>query len=744
MDQPIYLDYNATTPIDPAVAEVMRPFLAGFFGNPSSSHWYGVQTHKAVDRARRQVADLLGARPGEIIFTSGGSEANNLALKGAAFAGRQGGRHIITSAIEHPAVLEVCAWLLDQGFTVSYLPVDGDCLVDPARLEAMITPGTILVSVMHANNETGVIQPIRQLADIAHRAGALLHCDAAQSVGKIPVKVDDLGCDLLSVAGHKFYGPKGVGALYVRSGVKLEKLIHGANHEQNLRAGTENVLEIAGLGAAAELAGRDLERNTVHARELRDLLWERLRTALPDTRLNGHPTLRLPNTLNVSFPGVEANTLLSELDGVAASAGAACHAETVEVSTVIAAMNIPTELAMGTVRFSTGKFLSRREVEQAAEMVIAAVLRLRPNSAAPADPEVPPADGPVKLTRYTHGLGCACKLRPQALESVLRNLPVFADENILVGTGTADDAAVYRLGDGTAIVQTLDFFTPIVDDPYHFGAIAAANSLSDVYAMGGTPLFALSIAGFPSNRLPLKVLEEILRGAADKAAEAGIAIVGGHTVDDTEPKYGLCVTGRIDPDRITTNAGARPGDVLILTKPIGTGIVTTALKRGLVEAATEQRVIALMSALNRTAAELLPGFDVGAVTDVTGFGLLGHLREMSRGSGVDVRVDPAAVPVLAEAWDLAAAGVIPGGTRDNEAWVADVVCWDDAITPVQRAVLCDAQTSGGLLIAVAPDPGGDPAQHPLLAALHAAGIVEARIIGAFTGAGPGTISVGAD
>jgi cysteine desulfurase NifS len=377
-DRPIYLDYNATTPIDPQVADVMRPFLDEFWGNPSSSHWYGVQAHRALEKARRQVAHLLGAAPDEIIFTSGGSEANNLAIKGAAMARRDRGDHIITTAIEHPAVLEVCAWLKDQGFSLTVLPVNADCLVDPADLARALTPRTILVSVMHANNETGAIQPIADLARIARDHGALMHCDAAQSVGKIPVQVTNLGVDLLSVAAHKFYGPKGVGALYIRRGVKLEKLIHGADHERNLRAGTENVLEIAGLGAAAELAGRDLQKNARHMQELRDRLWDRLRAALPDLKLNGHPEQRLPNTLNVSFPGIQANTLLDELAGVAASAGAACHAESVTVSTVIAAMGVPTELAMGTVRFSTGKFLDTARVDRAAEQIITAVQGLRP------------------------------------------------------------------------------------------------------------------------------------------------------------------------------------------------------------------------------------------------------------------------------------------------------------------------------------------------------------------------------
>jgi cysteine desulfurase len=376
VDQPIYLDYNATTPVDPAVADAMRPFLDGFFGNPSSSHWYGRQAREAVSRARAQVAGLLGAAPDEILFTSGGSEANNLALKGAALARRDHGDHIVTTAIEHPAVLEVCAWLQEQGFTITRLPVDGRCLVNPADLRDALTPRTILVSVMHANNETGAIQPIAELADLARQAGALFHCDAAQSVGKIPTDVQELGVDLLSVAGHKFYGPKGVGALYIRRGVTLEKLIHGANHESNLRAGTENVLEIVGLGAAAELAGSTMAESMDHCRRLRDRLWQGLRTELPDIRLNGPLDLRLPGTLNVSFPGIEAGLLLAAVPEIAASAGAACHADGVSISSVIAAMGVPEASARGTVRFSTGKFLCGQEIDRAVGAIVAAVHRL--------------------------------------------------------------------------------------------------------------------------------------------------------------------------------------------------------------------------------------------------------------------------------------------------------------------------------------------------------------------------------
>jgi len=344
--------------------------------------------------------------------------------------------------------------------------------------------------------------------------------------------------------------------------------------------------------------------------------------------------------------------------------------------------------------------------------------------------------GEVKLTHFTSGLGCACKLRPQALERILHDLPALTDPNVLVGTNTADDAAVYRLDERTAIVQTVDFFTPIVDDPYHFGAIAAANALSDIYAMGGTPRFALNIVGFPSNRLPMEVLKRILEGAQEKATEAGVSIIGGHTVDDNEPKYGLVVMGTVDPERILTNANAQVGDAIILTKPVGVGIISTAIKRGLAEAGTAERAIRIMSELNRDAAEEMLAFPVSACTDVTGFGLLGHLKEMTVASGVDAVVYLDAVPTIEEAWEFATGNVVPGGTLNNLEYVSDCVDWDERVSRAARLILCDAQTSGGLLIAVpAPDAEG------LVGRLHRRGVSEAAVIGMFTEKGEGRITV---
>jgi cysteine desulfurase NifS/selenium donor protein len=734
MEKPIYLDYNATTPIHPEVADAMLPFIREHFGNPSSAHWYGVQTRKAVETARAQVAALLRCDPDEIIFTSGGSEANNAAVKGIALRFQGKGRHIVTSPIEHPAILEVCAYLGSQGFTVTMVPVDAEALIASRDVAAALRPDTVLISIMLANNEVGTIQPIAEIAALAHERGILLHTDAAQAVGKIPVTVDVLGVDLLSIAGHKLYAPKGVGALYLRRGVELPKFIHGAGHERNLRAGTENVAAIVGLGMACEIAARDLEEEGRRLARFRDTLQGGLEARFPSCRVNGHRERRLPNTLSVSFPGIEANTILAELDQVACSAGAACHADQVSISHVLEAMHLPTEVAMGTLRLSLGRMTTEAEVEHSLDLITETVRRLLPAERAGESEE--PMVGEIRLTRYTHGLGCACKLRPQLLERVLADLPRPTDPNVLVGLESSDDAAVYRISDTVAIVNTVDFFTPIVDDPYEFGAIAAANALSDIYAMGGKPLFALSIVGFPSGRLPLDVLRRILRGASDKAAEAGISIIGGHMVEDTEPKYGLAVTGIVDPARVLTNSRARPGDKLILTKPLGVGIICTALKRQMAGEGLAKLVVAVMAELNRVSAECMRRFDVSACTDVTGFGLLGHLKEMTTGSGVDAIVRGAAVPIIPEAVDLARAGMVPGGTENNLAFVAPYVEWGRKIAPPMRAVLSDAQTSGGLLIAVHPD-----ACDHLLADLHTHGIASATCIGEVTSSGRGTIRV---
>ncbi len=374
--KPIYLDYNATTPIDPKVADAMLPFIREHFGNPSSSHAYGMIPRKAVETAREQVAALLGARPHEIIFSSGGSESNNHAIIGAARAYRTEGNHIIMSAVEHPAVTEVCAALEKEGFRTTAVPVDDGGRVHPEAIEGAISPETILITIMHANNEVGTVNPIREIADLAHRRGILMHTDAAQSVGKIPVRVDELNVDLLSVAGHKLYAPKGIGVLYVREGIRLEKLIHGAGQERGWRAGTENVILSVGLGEACTLIDENLEAYQSHMGRMRDLLESGLHRVFSGIRIHGSAALRLPNTSSVGFKGTKANEVLAQLTGVAASAGAACHSDHVAVSHVLKAMGVPIEFAMGTLRFSVGRNTTEDEIHQAIqELTGAAALR---------------------------------------------------------------------------------------------------------------------------------------------------------------------------------------------------------------------------------------------------------------------------------------------------------------------------------------------------------------------------------
>jgi cysteine desulfurase len=361
---PVYLDYNATTPVLPEVLDAMLPYYREHFGNPSSSHLYGRRALQGVEDARVRAAVLMGCSPDEIVFTSGGSESNNHAIRGSARARVKEGNHIITSAVEHPAVSEVCRDLEKEGFRITFVPVDGLGMVDMDALRRSISEETILITIMHANNEVGTIQPIGEISEVVRDRGIIFHTDAAQSAGKIPVNVDDLGVDLLSIAGHKIYAPKGVGLLYIRRGTSLHKLMQGAGHEAGRRAGTENVAQIAGLGMACEIAYRDMEKNREHVRTMRDRLHGGLSDLSGDIRLNGDPVLRLPNTLNLSFPGIRAQDLLASIGEVAvASAGAACHGDSVTISHVLEAMGITEERASGAVRFSTGKLTTAEEVD---------------------------------------------------------------------------------------------------------------------------------------------------------------------------------------------------------------------------------------------------------------------------------------------------------------------------------------------------------------------------------------------
>jgi len=368
----IYLDFNASTPLAPEVADAMRGVWAEPFGNPSSEHWAGEAAKQAIEKARAQVAGLLACRPNEIVFTSGGSESNNHALKGVFFAKGQAKAHFITTQVEHPAIINPCRFLERLGATVSYLPVDGYGRANPDDVRRAITPETILISVMHANNEVGTIQPIPEIARIAREHGILFHTDAAQSVGKVATHTNELGVDLLSVAGHKLYGPKGVGTLFVREQVRLEPLIHGAGHELGRRAGTENILLAVGLGAACTISQSRIGMESVQ--QLRDLFWDMLQDSFGDQiALNGHPTERLPNTLNVSFIGRAGSEILARMENVAASTGSACHSGSVELSPVLKAMKVPSQIGMGAIRFSLGRTTTREEIESTVALLTKAV-----------------------------------------------------------------------------------------------------------------------------------------------------------------------------------------------------------------------------------------------------------------------------------------------------------------------------------------------------------------------------------
>jgi len=375
----IYLDHNSTTPLHPEVLEAILPYYKEAFGNPSTIYSFGQETRKATDEAREKVANLIGASPEEIIFTSGGTEADNVALKGVAAALEKKGKHIVTSSIEHHAVLSTLKYLEKRGYKVSFLPVDEYSFLDPKKVKEAITSQTVLISVMHANNEVGTIEPIAEIGEIARKAGIYLHTDAIQTIGKIKVNVDDLKVDLLSLSAHKFYGPKGVGALYVRKGTRIHPLLHGGYQERRRRAGTENVAGIVGLGKAAEIASKEMVQQSRRESNLRDKLEKMIKENINHCRLNGHPTRRLPNTLNVSFEFIEGESLILNLDlkGIAASTGSACTSGSLEPSHVLMAMGVPPEIAQGSIRFSLGRDNRKEDIDYTVENLVEIVARLR-------------------------------------------------------------------------------------------------------------------------------------------------------------------------------------------------------------------------------------------------------------------------------------------------------------------------------------------------------------------------------
>lgn len=375
----IYLDHAATTPTRPEVVRAMLPYFSRAFGNPSSLYSYGQEARKAVEEARVRVAGLIGARSEEIVFTSGGTEADNFALQGIAFANEDRGNHIITTSIEHHAILETCKFLERRGFSVTYLPVDQYGLVDPGDVKKAITDRTILVSIMHANNEVGTIEPIEEIGRITRERGVYFHTDAVQTVGHIPVNVEELNVDLLSLSAHKFYGPKGVGALYIRKGVKLVSLLHGGEQEKRRRAGTENVPGIVGLGKAAELAGMEMEREAERLTYLRDKLIRGLMERIDRIRLNGHPARRLPNNVNITVDFVEGESMLLNLDleGICASTGSACSSASLKPSHVLLALGLSPEQAHGSLRLSLGRENTERDVDQVTAVLPRIVEKLR-------------------------------------------------------------------------------------------------------------------------------------------------------------------------------------------------------------------------------------------------------------------------------------------------------------------------------------------------------------------------------
>lgn len=375
----VYLDYAATTPCDKEVVKAMEPYFSVRFGNPSSIHSFGQEAARAVEEARERLAGFLSASPQEIVFTSGGTEANNFAIQGVAYALKDKGNHIVTSAIEHHAVLETLGVLQKRGFSVTRVGVDGSGLVDPQQIKEAITDKTILVSVMHANNEIGTIEPIREIADICRQKGVYLHTDAVQTVGHIPTDVDELGVDLLSLSAHKFYGPKGVGALYIRRGTRIERFLHGGDQERGRRASTHNTPGIVGLGKAIELCRQGMEKEGSFQAALRDRLVKELQARIRDTRLNGHPLNRLPNNVNLSIKYIEGESMLLNLDmaGIAASTGSACTSTSLEPSHVLLATGLAPEDAHGSLRFSLGRWTTAEDIDFVIERLPGIVKKLR-------------------------------------------------------------------------------------------------------------------------------------------------------------------------------------------------------------------------------------------------------------------------------------------------------------------------------------------------------------------------------
>ena len=754
----IYLDYNATTNIHEEVRKAMEPYLNIYFGNPSSSHKYGIQTKKGIFKARQQISKMLNCSSNEIIITSGASESNNLANKGIInyyFHNNPNPKKIsvISSSIEHPSVIEIFPYLKSiykENIEIVIIPCNNEGIIDLEIFKNKMEKNTLLVSIMLANNETGCVQPIKEICEYAKKINpeCIVHTDASQALGKIPVDVKELGVDLLTVAGHKIYGPKGIGALYIKNGIekKVEKILHGASHENNMRAGTENVLEIVGLGKACELISIDLTKRMRQFLLTRNIIYKTISENIPKlnyilqgpeidinidiNKLNDEQLLdlvkkerRLTNTLYISFPGIEANLILDKLsDKIACSAGAACHSEGVNMSHVLQAMKVSPQIAMGTLRISTGILTTEKEAEKGAKSIVEVVKQLMPKNKLEEDnllKYVKEDEETIKncrLTKNTHGMGCGCKISPKLLQEVLSSLPIQKcipnDINILVDNRSFDDASVYDLTQFNkdkqelALVSTLDFFTPICDNPYDFGSISCSNALSDIYAMGAKPINALSIVAFPVTLMPNIILKEILRGAQDKADEAGCPILGGHSIDDNEPKFGLSINGLVDKNNIWKNNNVEENDYIIMTKKLGTGIIMTSLKKDMLNKNEKCVIEAIetMKCLNKYHCELVidNNIKIDACTDITGFGILGHLSECLSGENNQnfyAEIDYNKIVFINDKInELAEMGMSPGGAKSNLVYVEEKVIYDKNMTENEKLLINDPQTSGGLLM----------------------------------------------
>jgi selenium donor protein len=745
----IYLDYNATTYIHEKVAKAMEPYLSTLFGNPSSSHIFGTQTKQAVQKSREQISKMLNCSSSEIIFTSGGSESNNYAIKGIVYYYIHNNINsnekfdIITSQIEHPSVLEVFKFLektFKDKLNVIYLSVDKEGIINMEEFKEKLTPKCIFISIMHANNETGSIQPIKEITLYSKKINPniIIHTDASQSIGKIKVDVKEMQIDLLTVCSHKFYGPKGIGCLYIKNGVenKLEKIIHGANHEHNMRAGTENVLEIVGLGEASNLVFEELNNRILHFKKTRNIIYkilsENTNCILHGPPINLNDDLnniekRLSNTLYISFPNISANLILDMLSNkIACSAGAACHSDEVTMSYVLNAMKVTPEVAMGTLRISTGINTTEKNCEDAANFIVNVINELSNKNNNNLNNNI--NDGDIcRLTKNTHGMGCGCKISPKILNNLLNSLPKMKSiennkNNILVSNDTCDDACVYNIEnnennnennnkiDKGALITTLDFLTPICDKPYDYGQIATANAISDIYAMGGKPINALTIVAFPISRLPINVLKEILIGAFDKADEANCPILGGHSIEDNEPKFGLSVNGLCNKNFIWKNSTIEENDIIILTKEIGVGIIMTGVKKDFVNENDKCviKAIETMKQLNKYHAECLINLEekygkiVNAATDITGFGLIGHLIECIGNKNLCAEINFNKIKFIERTKEFVEMDIIPGGANNNFGFSKGKVDYGN-IDKNEQILINDPQTSGGLLIFVAKD-----------------------------------------